>query len=135
MLIFLTHAVVIANKFNEYFVNVGPNLAKGIRKNDKISFEKYLKGNNRESMFAETVTEYEILTEIDRLSSNKSAGHDNISAKMIKTINQEICKPLSHIFNLTFDSYRCNAKFLTCKISDYCRTAHAQTMRMNDFGS
>ena len=28
---------VIANKFNEYFVNVGPNLAKGIRKNDTIS--------------------------------------------------------------------------------------------------
>ena len=28
---------VIANKFNEYFVNVGPTLAKGIRKNDTIS--------------------------------------------------------------------------------------------------
>jgi hypothetical protein len=35
ILIFLTHAVVIANKFNEYFVNVGPNLAKDIRKNDR----------------------------------------------------------------------------------------------------
>jgi hypothetical protein len=30
---------------------------------------------------------------------------------------------------------RCDAKFLTCEIPDYCRTAHAQTMRMNDFGS
>jgi hypothetical protein len=30
---------------------------------------------------------------------------------------------------------RCDAKFLTCEISDYCRTAHAQTMCMNDFGS
>jgi hypothetical protein len=30
---------------------------------------------------------------------------------------------------------RCDAKFLTCEISDYCRTAHAQTMHMNDFGS
>ena len=29
---------------------------------------------------------------------------------------------------------RCDAKFLTCEISDYCRTAHAQTMRMNDSG-
>jgi hypothetical protein len=29
----------------------------------------------------------------------------------------------------------CDAKFLICEISDYCRTAHAQTMRMNDFGS
>ena len=55
-------------------------------------------------MFAEPVTEHEILTEIDNLSTNKSAGHDNISAKMIKTIKQEICKPLAHIFNLTFDT-------------------------------
>jgi hypothetical protein len=31
--------------------------------------------------------------------------------------------------------YRCDAKFLTCEISDYCRAAHTQTMRMNDFGS
>ena len=47
-----------------------------------------------ENMFAETVTEYEILTEIDNLSTNKCTGHDNISAKMIKTIKQEICKLL-----------------------------------------
>jgi hypothetical protein len=40
-------------------------------------------------MFAEPVTEHEILT-IDNLSTNKSAGHDNISAKIIKTIKQEI---------------------------------------------
>jgi hypothetical protein len=49
-----------------------------------MSLEKYLEGNYRESMFAEPVTEYEILTEIDNLSTNKSAGHDNINAKMIK---------------------------------------------------
>jgi hypothetical protein len=85
--------IVIANKFNEYFVNVGPNLAKGI-----------WKGNYRESIFAEPITEHEILTEIDNLNTNKSAGHDNISAKMIKTIKQEICKSLAHIFNLTFDT-------------------------------
>ena len=49
--------VAIANKFNEYFVNVGPNLAKSIKKNDTIKFENYLKGNYPESMFAEPITE------------------------------------------------------------------------------
>ena len=96
--------IEIANKFNEYFVNVGPNLAKGIQQNDTIPFENYLKGNYRESMFTEPVTEYEILTEIDNLNVTKSAGHDNISAKMVKAIKQEICKPLAHIFNLTFET-------------------------------
>ena len=96
--------IEIANKFNEYFVNVGPNLAKGIQQNDTIPFENYLKGNYRESMFTEPVTEYEILTEIDNLNVTKSADHDNISAKMVKAIKQEICKPLAHIFNLTFET-------------------------------
>ena len=76
-------------------------LAKGIQKNETIPFENYLKGNYRESMFTEPVTEYEILTEIDNLNVTKSAGHDNISAKMVKAIKQEIFKPLAHIFGLT----------------------------------
>jgi hypothetical protein len=35
----------IANNFNEYFINVGPNLANKIKHNDNNSFEKYLKGS------------------------------------------------------------------------------------------
>ena len=78
---------MIANKFNEYFVNnVGPNLAKSIKKNDTIKFENYLKGNYPESMFAGPITEYEIITEIEKLNTNKSAGYDEISSKMVKNI-------------------------------------------------
>ena len=75
---------------------------KKYSKNDAITFEKYLKGNYRESMFAEPITEYEIITEIDKLSTNKSAGYDEVSAKIVKVIKQDISKPLAHIFNLTF---------------------------------
>jgi hypothetical protein len=46
-----TNPVDIANKFNEYFVNVGPQLAKKIPKVNDISYEDYLKGNYVESMF------------------------------------------------------------------------------------
>jgi hypothetical protein len=36
----------IANKFNEYFVNVGPELAKKITENDgQKTFEQYLTSN------------------------------------------------------------------------------------------
>jgi hypothetical protein len=41
-------------------------------------------------MFFEPVTEHELLNEINNLNENKSAGHDEISAKMIKTIGEEI---------------------------------------------
>ena len=96
--------VVITNRFNEYFVSVGPNLAKKSPKDDTTTFKKYLKGNYKESMFAEPITEYEIITEIDQLKSNKGAGHDEFNAKLIQTIKPEISKPLTHIFNLTFQS-------------------------------
>ena len=35
----------IVNKFNDYFVNVGPNLANTIKQVDNSSFAKYHKGN------------------------------------------------------------------------------------------
>ena len=55
-------------------------------------------------MFIEPVTEYELQMEINNLNENKSAGHDEISAKMIKTIGKEIVKPLTYIFNLSFQT-------------------------------
>ena len=59
-------------------------------------------GNYVENVFIEPVTEHELLTKINNLNENKSAGHDEISAKMIKTICKEIVKPLTHIHNSTF---------------------------------
>ena len=42
--------------------------------------------------------------EINNLSETESAGHDDISAKMIKIISEEIIKPLKHIYNLSFET-------------------------------
>ncbi len=53
-------------------------------------------------MFIEPVTENELLNEIINLNENKSAGHDEINAKMIKAIKSEILKPLTYVYNLTF---------------------------------
>ena len=77
---------------------------KKIPKNDNITYERYLNGNYVESMFIEPVTEYELQIEINNLSETKSAGHDDISAKMIKIISEEIIKPLTYIYNLSFET-------------------------------
>ena len=54
-------------------------------------------------MFAERITEHEIIIEIDQLKSNRSAGLDELDTKFIKkTIELDISKPVTHIFNLTF---------------------------------
>ena len=88
----------IANKFNEYFINIGPNLAKNIKNNSDTNFEKYLIGNYQNSMFLAPITENELENEI------KSPGYDNISNKILKLTAKEISKPLTHIFNLTFQN-------------------------------
>ena len=41
---------LIANDFNDYFVNIGPNLAKKFNR-DNDGFFKFLKGSYNDSMF------------------------------------------------------------------------------------
>ena len=70
--------------------------------NNSKSFDRYLSGTYVKSMFVELVTEIEVKIEIDKLNQIESAGYDELSAKVIKFIGNEICRPLAHIFNLTF---------------------------------
>ena len=91
----------IANKFNDYFINIGPSLANKIKQNENNSFDKYLTGSYQ-SLFLNPITEHELEIEMKNMKANKSFGYDGISTKIIKIIAEEISKPLVHIFNLTF---------------------------------
>ena len=95
---------LIANKFNDYFVNIGPNLAKNIKDNAGISYEDYLTNKCSQSMFLTPVTEMELQTVIKNMCSNKSPGYDEINNKILKLSAKEISKLLTHIFNLSFES-------------------------------
>jgi hypothetical protein len=92
----------IANKFNNYFLNLGPKLANKIRNSSNNTFEKYLTDANPNSMFLSPIYEYEVETEIKSLNASKSSGYDGYSAKILKDIYKEISKPLTHIFNQLF---------------------------------
>ena len=92
----------IANHFNDYFINIRPNLANKIKQNDSNSFHKYLTGNHQSSFFLNPITEHELETELKKMKSNKSFGYDGISTNIARIIAKEISKPLAHIFDLTF---------------------------------
>ena len=99
----ITDPHVIASKFNEYFINVGPNLAKKIPTGiNNHTFKSYLKQKCIVSFFLDPVMEKEVSNEIGHLNKNKSNGHDDISPKVVKDIATYIVKPLTHIFNLSF---------------------------------
>jgi hypothetical protein len=61
-------------------------------------------GNYRNGMFLAPITENELENEIKSMDSSKSPGYDNISNKILKLTAKEISKPLTHIFNLTFQN-------------------------------
>lgn len=74
----ISDPVEISNKFNEYFINVGPKLADRIQ-NNNVNFATFLGERSVNSIFLDAVTEKEVETEISNLNSNKSCGHDEIN--------------------------------------------------------
>ncbi|XP_028408826.1 uncharacterized protein LOC114531415 [Dendronephthya gigantea] len=73
----------IADKFNDYFTNIRPNLAKKIQQNDNNSFDKYLTDNYQSSFFLNPITDFELEEELKNMKSNKSSGYDGISTNII----------------------------------------------------
>ena len=70
----ITDSTEIANKFNNYFVNLGPKLENKIRNSSNNTFEKYLTDANPNSMFLSPIYENEVETEIKSLNANKIQG-------------------------------------------------------------
>jgi hypothetical protein len=91
----------IASKINEYFVNVGPDLASKVSKSQQ-NFDKYLQNCN--SIMKEFVLTVEEITEaLNSLKINKSAGIDEITPNIIKAAYSHIQKPIIYIFNLSLE--------------------------------
>ena len=89
----------IAEHFNKYFVNVGPNLANLIPKPNR-KFESFLSGNF--PILNETpLTDKELEIAFTNLKSNKSPGFDEISPNVIKFVFDELIIPIRHVFDLS----------------------------------
>ena len=92
----------IANKFCEYFTNVGPSFASKLP-NSRIPYETYL-SNNRvsETIFLKPVTERELKEIACKFKTGKASGFDQIKTDDIKCNIKGIAGPLSHIINRSF---------------------------------
>ena len=89
----------IANKFNEYFINIGPDLAEKIEVNNAKQFEEYLTEPIFSRLQFTNVNDAEIQNIIQNLPSKTSCGFDNLSLKIIKTIKGDLLSPLTIIIN------------------------------------
>jgi hypothetical protein len=92
----------IVNKFNEYFSNIGPNLAKLIvpcNGSFKDTISQHYSIN--QGMFVSPTDESEIINIVHDFKANKSAGYDSFSPKVIKSVIKAIAQPLTSICNLS----------------------------------
>ena len=92
-----TDPVIIDNKFNEYFINIGNSLA------DKIPtaepFHSYLKHPTNCVFSFQPITEGNISEIIGSLKNKWSYGHDCLSNIMIKKARGPLIKPLKLLIN------------------------------------
>ena len=95
----------MANKFNDYFVNIGSELAKRIP-HVSGNYANYINANHSSthSFFAKPTDVNEIIDIAMNFKSNKSAGFDNISPSVIKNIIPIIAQPLANIFNMSLST-------------------------------
>ena len=98
----ITDEKEISNKFNDFFINVGPNLANSIN-HSSHSHKHYLKKTYTHSFFLKSISNNEVRKVISQLK-NASPGYDEINADIVKCNNATLIGPLTHIFNLSFSS-------------------------------
>lgn len=96
----LTSGSDIANRFNNFFIDIAKNhsstpVVSG-RGNDMRNIDIH---NN--SIFLEPTNALEIYRVIMSLKNSKSAGYDNMTTELLKSISKYIASPLTHIINLS----------------------------------
>ena len=85
--------------FNNYFVNIGRNLAASIPEN-KTTFQNYIHYDDP-CLITINLTDLELENAFASLRTNKSSGYDDISADIVQRVSDEMFVILKHIFNIS----------------------------------
>ena len=109
----LNDTTEISNKFNNYFINIGPTLASQIP-DTGTNYKKFLPNNNNNSIFLSPVNHDEIKKNILNLN-NSAPGWDEITAKMLKLVGDKLSLPLTHLINLSFQEGFFSRGTVTCQ--------------------
>jgi hypothetical protein len=90
----------IANGFNKFFTEIGPELAKNIPRSDKLFSDFLGEPKIQEFQFSE-LSETRILKFINNMKAKTSFGEDSVSNVVLKLVAPTIIQPLKHLINLS----------------------------------
>ena len=100
----LTDPQAISDYVNNFFSEIGKNLANKFSQDENSDFKKYLGNPVQHSMFLHDISETEIIDAINSLKNSKSTGYDEFTIKFIKLSAPILVPALEKIFNLSIQT-------------------------------
>ena len=94
----------INDKFNEFFVNVGPDTEKTVPKVPNMSPAKFLRNRNQLELIIAHISEEEILELLKSLPTNKGTGPASIPMRFLLIVADLIVIPLCKLVNVSFST-------------------------------
>jgi hypothetical protein len=95
----ITDTLDIANKFNNFFINIGPSLSKKINMPQNKTYKDYLLHKYTTKLKFHIINEDVVSNIIDKLNPKNSFGFDGISMNLIKKTKTLLIEPLTIIIN------------------------------------
>ena len=93
----------IAEGFNNFFVNIGPELAWNIVPPEHMDIYHYLYNPKTDSMFLFNVNKKEIIDIVNSFENKLSKDKDGFNMYIMKKIVNQVVDPFLHICNLSFN--------------------------------
>ena len=90
----------IASEFNNFFMDIGPELAKGISRPAR-SFESYVRKSGS-TMPTGLISVNELKDAFFSMGANKCPRHDETNFNKVRSCFGELCEPLQCLFDLSF---------------------------------
>ena len=108
----------IANTFNDFFINIGPNLTKNIIQKDQsnISYRKYINASILSSFNFQLIDDESLRKTLNSLRTKSSSGYDGISTRLLKFLARALISPLRLIINQSFITGIYPDKLKTAKV-------------------
>ena len=89
----------IANEFNKFFINIGPQLAESIQIPPNLSYKEFLRHPTNNVFKFKEINVEKVIKTIDSLKPKTSYSTDRISNKLLKFLKNELAVPLKNIIN------------------------------------
>ena len=90
----------MAEEFNQYLAEIGPKLAKNIKKVDSC-YKNYLSSTEKQFSLKETDCST-VFSLLSKLCKSKATGLDNIAAKLLMECADLISDSLAYLFNQSY---------------------------------